>query len=485
MTHSINLDSFRVSPGIKNVYAIGLTDKNVTIRSQQVRAIALASMMTSQAGNEKKEVAIIGGGIAGLTFAAQLIKDGWKDIIIFERLPELLTVQNGCDTRWIHPNLIDWPHGQSLDKDADDAKLPTLSWKASTASNVTYQIEEGWRKIIEAGKQKLEALKDGEEPPKAEKPKSGGKPARSITTLLGVTFLKVHFNPRPGKFIGVEWIRDTKITHKKIRGDLDLPSGVKTFKHLVFATGFGIEPDSHDSYWRNESLGQMRIDGVQQRYMVSGLGDGAIIDLLRLTVRNFRPDRAMNELQLKHLAEALKNFNTTDKTKKLTETLEGYLVSRKRKRSQKSSSNLDEISDVGLKVKVEIRNDLMNLVKYFEERLRSDTYVLLHHRSNSGFVNAFEKSPASLLNKVFLFCLYKLGAFQYLEGAESGKEMDFARKYSIPAENIIRRHGVDRASLVRSLINAPPGPNFPAFDVFPNPQPVHQCLAAIAHLHKD
>lgn len=476
MNNDIKIDNFKISNSIENVYAIGLADRHVTIKSQQIRAITLATLMTNQAGTDKKEVAIIGGGIAGLTLAAHLIKSGWRDIVIFERLPELLTVQNGCDTRWIHPNLIDWPHAGSLD---EDANLPTLNWKASTASNVTYQIEEEWRRIIGAGKQKPENQCADDDAKSSGKRKNGGKPIRRITTLLGVTFLKVYFNPRPGNLVGVEWIRDTKISHKKIRGDLDLPSGTKTFKHLIFATGFGIELDSQDSYWRNESLGQMRIDGVQQRYLVSGLGDGAIIDLLRLTVKNFRPDRAMNELNIENLAKALQKDTDTHSKKALIDILEGYLASRAKKKKAAPNSNANTKSSDDAKRKILIREDLLYLVKYFEERLRSDTYVLLHHRSNCGFVDAFEKSPASLLNKVFLFCLYKLGAFQYLESPESGKELELAAKYCIPKENIIRRHGVDRGNLVRSLINSPPNSDSTAFDIVLNPQPINQCLAVI------
>jgi predicted NAD/FAD-binding protein len=63
--------SYRVSPGL---YVIGSLERGVTIYSQQVRAHNLAWALSELHRGERKlgKVAIVGGGIAGLTMAACL-----------------------------------------------------------------------------------------------------------------------------------------------------------------------------------------------------------------------------------------------------------------------------------------------------------------------------------------------------------------------------------------------------------------------------
>ena len=62
----------------------------------------------------------------------------------------------------------------------------------------------------------------------------------------------------------------------KIKGTSDL------FDTIILATGFGIEIYSEtyptDPYWRNEQRGQPVLDGTRHTYVVSGFGDGALID---------------------------------------------------------------------------------------------------------------------------------------------------------------------------------------------------------------
>lgn len=424
MAERITLDHFKATDGGEPIYAIGLADNLVTIRSQQLRAICLAELLHSTTpALERKNIAIIGGGIAGLTLSARLLQLGWVDIRIFERLTDLLAVQNGCDTRWIHPKIIDWPLPGSK---ANNSDLPILNWKTDTASNVSYEIEAGWQKIVDAC-----TIKTANAGGSIKR----GKFLRTVSVLLGVTHLKISMRPvksrgrKPTKNHPViEWIRDTKISNRKIDGDTVQPSGQESFSKIILATGFGIETGASDSYWRNESLGQLHIDGAQRRFLVSGLGDGAISDLLRLTARNFRPDRVVNELSLGALETHLQNQPKGD----LLKTLESLNTSRKQA-LQTAKLELNE------------------LIEYFSDRKRDDTYIVLHVLGKLGFREAFRSSTASTLNKVFLYVLYKNGAFQYVESAEKGEEEGVAASKDVPAANIIRRHGVDRAKVVRDL----------------------------------
>ncbi|MCV2350811.1 hypothetical protein [Paucibacter sp. Y2R2-4] len=424
MAERITLDHFKATDSGEPIYAIGLADNLVTIRSQQLRAICLAELLHSATPTlERKNIAIIGGGIAGLTLSARLLQLGWMDIRIFERLTDLLAVQNGCDTRWIHPQIIDWPLPESK---VDMSDLPILNWTTDTASNVSYEIEAGWQKIVDSC-----AVKPSNDRGSIRR----GKFTRTISVLLGVTHLKISMRPSSSKgrkrikdHPVVEWIRDTKVSNRKIDGDTAQPSGQESFSKVILATGFGIETGTSDSYWRNESLGQLNIDGAQRRFLVSGLGDGAISDLLRLTTKNFRPDRVVNELSL----SALEGFLRGQAKNDLLKTLESLTTSRKQ----------------ALQI---AKHDLHELIDYFSDRKRDDTYVVLHAIGRLGFREAFRQSKASTLNKVFLYVLYKNGAFQYVESAKYREEEVVAANKDVPAENIIRRHGVDRAKVVSDL----------------------------------
>lgn len=119
-----------------NVYGVGLVDNLITINSQQNRAITLGELLNDH--EDRSDICIVGAGVSGLTLSATLIENGWKNITILERMPELLALQNGCDVRYVHPNIINWPDNGFDIKESDNQTLP---WKASTASDVAYGIE--------------------------------------------------------------------------------------------------------------------------------------------------------------------------------------------------------------------------------------------------------------------------------------------------------------------------------------------------------
>ena len=97
------------------LYVIGSFDRRVTVLAQQTRALNLAWAMietgivpTENAPNRR--IAVVGAGFAGLTFAAGLLRKG-NDLAIdvFEQRDSLLPLQQGSDTRWLHPHIYDWP----------------------------------------------------------------------------------------------------------------------------------------------------------------------------------------------------------------------------------------------------------------------------------------------------------------------------------------------------------------------------------------
>jgi FAD dependent oxidoreductase len=139
-------DSSALSPGttLSNyrlpdhpLYLVGIFARGVTVYSQQIRAFNLIWALVEQGilacklkedapdpGN-RASIAIIGGGFAGLTAAAALLKKGvHADITIFEQRDTLLPLQHGSDTRWLHPRIYNWPADDSESAVAD---LPLLA----------------------------------------------------------------------------------------------------------------------------------------------------------------------------------------------------------------------------------------------------------------------------------------------------------------------------------------------------------------------
>ncbi|HGM5579195.1 TPA: FAD-dependent oxidoreductase [Pseudomonas putida] len=415
----MKIDNFRISQ-LEQVYAIGLKDEQITIHSQQTRAICLARLLDEQyakSDERKKSVCIVGGGLAGLTCALELIRKKWTDIEILERMPDLLAVQNGCDTRWVHPHIINWPDPGS---DNPNSNHGVLDWSASTASNVTYNIENQW----------LEEIKNGLERD------SKGRPGRGLSVHLGVTYIHARVLTNAGNETEVEWIRDANVRAMGFPGSKVVNSDRRRFDHIIFASGFGIEQSSLHSYWRNEGHGQLHIDGLQRSYIISGLGDGAISDLLRLTTKHFRPDRVIDAPPL----VALKPFLEKIKDDVL-----------------KSPATFDLISAllISASKKKETGRAWKELQKHFVNQKRVDTKVFLYHRSTEGFARAFNESPASFFNKLLLFILYKNGAFQYLDDKDPGGLEHHIRYHSIPKENVILRHGANRRAIVESILHHP------------------------------
>lgn len=413
----MNINNFRLK-NLRNIYAIGLADDLITIHSQQTRAICLARLLTNEFKDNqssRKSVCIVGGGIAGLTCALELLQNGWQDITILERMPDLLAVQNGCDTRWVHPHIINWPDPGSEEEKSNNG---VLDWTASTASNVTYEIEKEWMHKIK------ELLGRS----------SKGRPDRVLSLHVGVTYIHAQII---GAEVEIEWIRDSSVRPMGFRGSKICDSEKRKYEHVIFASGFGIEQESKHSYWRNEGHGQLHIDGLQRGYIVSGLGDGAISDLLRLTTKHFRPDRIILEMhQLQNLKEPLSTIK--DKSKAREVDLIGELLSSSLKR------NLEG-------------REWRELIENFGALKREDTKVFLYHNSFDGFSAAFNGSPASFFNKLMLFILYRNGAFQYVDASVTSDIDNFASRNNIPMDNIILRHGVDRSEIVQRVLQQNPG----------------------------
>jgi hypothetical protein len=242
------LGAFQI-PHRSNWFTIGYGQSRVTVRSQQVRALNLAWAIRNDA-RPKGPFIVIGGGAAGVTVAAGLAHFG-EEVTVLEKQDVLLPLQYHCQKRHIHPHVFDWPHDSAENPFAD---LPLLNWKAGSARDVARTIASAFdeERFRHKGRLKLE---------------------------FEVKDIEID-SPSPGRL---------SYRYRRDRRAID-------YGTLIFALGFGVETPFWEgpwsSYWADDSLDQYGVF-PPRRYLISGTGDGGIIDLLRLLLKNkSQPDLA-------------------------------------------------------------------------------------------------------------------------------------------------------------------------------------------------
>jgi hypothetical protein len=136
-TASDVLKTYRVT---KDVFVLGSLSKGVTVYQQQCRALNLAWAFAQEEKRGKRrvgEVAIIGAGVAGLTFCAALMSVCKEPIYLLEQTWDLCPLQQGSETRWLHPELYDWP---AMGSRRPGAGMQVLDWTAARAADVASRM---------------------------------------------------------------------------------------------------------------------------------------------------------------------------------------------------------------------------------------------------------------------------------------------------------------------------------------------------------
>jgi NADPH-dependent glutamate synthase beta subunit-like oxidoreductase len=145
--------------GHAGVYTLGNFARYVTVYAQQVRALNLVDTLAKSGRlSARGRVAVIGGGISGLTAAAALAIRGVEKVTVFEREQQTMRLQRSSRARWLHPRIYDWPMQSQF---GPDAGLPIMSWKADYASKVVETLDEQWMNISKQVKGRLNPVKLG------------------------------------------------------------------------------------------------------------------------------------------------------------------------------------------------------------------------------------------------------------------------------------------------------------------------------------
>jgi hypothetical protein len=239
------------------VYVLGCFDTRITFYSQQVRALELAhALQNEHLLREGARVAVIGGGVGGVTLAAALALQGGTRVHLFEKADCLLPLQRDSRRRRLDPHIYEWP---KPDTEHELAQLPLLDWRSGSAVEVRDAVLREFAEIQASVEQRLIVQNRHE--------------------IISV-------EPRHGRFL-LTFEREAR------RGG-GRDTAREEFDLVLLSIGFGTEPrhaipgTNTPSYWLDASVPGPDIEGkARPAFLVSGNGDGGLIDLLAAASRTF------------------------------------------------------------------------------------------------------------------------------------------------------------------------------------------------------
>jgi len=291
--------------------------------------------------------------------------------------------------------------------------LPVMNWTAARASDVVVQVLTEWARVSE----------------------------RQSHVKLYCNARHLHVDEHQsglGRF-HVEWIGERRELNGTARTNRTGASEGKSsdFDLVVLAVGFGVEAGA-SSYWRNETLAQPSLFHPRRSYIVSGQGDGAMIDVLRLCISQYRQDRILEELFAGKIAlvEHLKTLETEHQRPGHRDLFEDFEVV--------SSTFVAEFED---------------LLTQLRNRLRRDTTVILHLLVEK-FSQLFrpETAKISFQNKLLIYLLYRCGGFIPTTVSEDQLKIE----HNVQDGQMVERHGVKPADQLKRILSEPLRNGLPA-----------------------
>lgn len=243
-----NVEKFR---GL--VHSIGPFGLRVGFAFQQERALNVVASLKLQGDLEHNpKIAVIGGGLAGMSAYIALHGLGLTDTQLFEINGGVVRVQQAAIHRPIHPCYNNWP---IVDFCNPTTNFPFFNWFAGSAKEVADGLQYRWlNHYSEAFRQiqyyhRVERIELEED--------ADGFPSNLTVSMK----------------------RQDPTT--RLWTDID----DQVFDRVIFATGFGEE--SHldisrcESYWTPDAIDSLRQQNEGDKIYISGTGDGGLMDCVR------------------------------------------------------------------------------------------------------------------------------------------------------------------------------------------------------------
>jgi pyridine nucleotide-disulfide oxidoreductase len=386
-------------PAHPRVYAIGAAASRLTFLSQQHRALNLIwALRVKGELLPETRVAVVGGGLAGVTAAAGAHLLGAK-VTLLERKAEILHLQRGTQLRFIQPNIYDWPDAGSENPFTD---LPFFNWGAGMAASVVETILRQWGQIAGLVSERL------------------NHDVRQVRVLPDRTVSLTAEGP-----IG---FRNWRAGAASAPSAPPEASGIyrDVFDLVILAVGFGLERTLSSipflSYWENDNLGRAIMTGpLPRHFVVSGCGDGGLIDAIRLRIRDFDHARFVYDLLSFPGIGAIKEQLREIDREAAALALDGPLRARieaagpdaprllRRKLAERRAEYLSERYEIlfsSLRVP-----DAERITETLRRQLRNDTVVYLNSPAPAPLTLA-----SAILNRVAVFLLCQHGGLRYRAG---------------------------------------------------------------------
>jgi hypothetical protein len=249
----------------KELYVLLPPTGPVAFYTQQWRALNLVWALAHRNGEgtdlRDQKVFVVGAGAAGLTAAVGAALAG-AHVWILEKAGTPMSLQLGCEHRFLHPRFHDWPRRRSQ---SAAAALPLLTWSVGKAGEVADTIIDQFHQIND-------------------QLKAAGRAINLVYDVRGFECLERKAAPA-GCCVRYK-VQDMK--SGAVRAEPEIPCDI-----LIFAVGFGVERTVNGlaprSYWRTDSLTQPSIglSGRKPHILVAGDGDAGAIDVLRAALQQF------------------------------------------------------------------------------------------------------------------------------------------------------------------------------------------------------
>lgn len=386
-------------------YIIGIFESGITFYKQQIRSLNIfdALKKTGRIPDNDRgfTIAVIGGGVAGLTFAAAALKSR-INVHLFEEGPKTLHIQDGCTIRDIHPNLYDWPAENSLET---HTSLPVLNWQNATAEKVVNTVRSEFKSITTEIKKKKR---------------------NNYTEYCDVKDIVIAERNQSKKF-EIEGTMSRHGGDEKVMVLADL---------VIYAIGYGVEIGvtatlgRTESYWRNTSIKQD--DLSKASYLISGTGDGALIDLFNVLIWKFSYNSFFEILDSNPLGKKLRRYlkdirEKRVKTKNLRDDF--YKEEFAKISNDEFKYILEEYGKRGLLTKLD------PTVKIYLFGRRTKFYDILLYKK------------ISLLNAFIAYILYNSTKFEYQQFLDY-KKPSFNNKLIRGEKKFINREGTNIEALL-------------------------------------
>jgi hypothetical protein len=397
-TLSTFAQSLRVEPHL-HVYCVGSFDFKKTIRTQQIRAAALALAVHKSLPSVAGPVAVIGAGFSGISAAATLLKLG-REVHIFERRDEFIPIQDGCIDRYLHPNLYEWP----LESLQETFEIAGVGWAAGIADTAVLQARASFDAV-----------------------------------LVGI---RDRFVPEiEVEIIQIEKANDGECErYSLIDNELNAYTG---YSAVLLAVGYGYESPNFlgsrvRGYWENSSSRDARGTRLDPtRILISGNGDGGLIEVLTAKIRNFSPGTVLHQFVAKlgeREIEVIRNCEQQIQD---------------RARNENHEYSILEVYDNTLK---SYTSGWLEMIS----GIRRDTHVSFNVSKRAVF-----NSGSSCINRLLVYALIRNGhvhpiigrlqkkMVREIDGSRGGYRITWSKNQEEERyDRVVVRHGVDKNHVI-------------------------------------